>query len=141
MDRRKIGLRDLDKDVLISAPKKVKIYREGGWLMLSQDKVLEIVTEKRYTGDTLRVLLFFISMTEYDNRIKNYTQKKISEKIKINQSKVSTAIRMLEADKIIYKHDDETRDFYFSDTLLTKGTKKYREETGIRKLRNMSGNE
>ena len=127
MDKRKIGLGDLDRDVLISAPKKVKVYREGGWLMLSQDKVLEIVTEKRYTGDTLRVLLFFISMAEYDNRIRNYTQKKIAEKIKINQSKVSTAVKILEADKIIYKPDDETKEYYFSDSLLTKGTHKYQK--------------
>lgn len=126
MKFRKINHRDLDKDVLISAPRKVKIYREGRFLMLNQDKVLEIITEKRYTGDTLRVFLFFISITEYDNRIKGYTQKKISEKIKINQSKVSTAIKDLESDGIIFK-DEETRDYYFTDELLTKGVQKYKK--------------
>jgi len=127
MNKKKIGLRDLDRDVLISAPKKVRIYKEGRWLMLSLDKVLEIITEKRYTGDTLRVLLFFIAMTEYDNRIKNFTQKKISEKIKISQSKVSLAIKTLEADKIIYRPDDEEKMYYFSEELLIKGTQKYQK--------------
>lgn len=122
--KRKIGLRDLEKDVLISVPKRVNKFRKGGFLMISQDKMQEIVTEKRYTGDTLRVLLFFITITEYDNRIRGYTQKKIAEKINITQSKVSSAIKCLIEDGIIYK-DDETRDFYFSNDLLVKGTQKY----------------
>jgi len=128
MKKRKVDINDLNKEILISSQRKTRIYREGGWLMLSQDKVLEIVTEKRYTGDTLRVLLFFISMTEYDNRIKNYTQKKIAEKIKINQSKVSSAIKILEADKIIFQPDEEVKEYYFSEQLLTKGTHKYRDK-------------
>jgi DNA-binding MarR family transcriptional regulator len=127
VNKRKLGLRDLDKDILISVPRKVKVYREGGWLMLSQDKILEIVTEKRYTGDTLRVLLFFISVAEYDNRIRNYTQKKIAEKLRIGQPKVSIAIKILERDRIIYVPDDETKEYYFSNDLLTKGTHKYKK--------------
>jgi len=122
--KRKIGMRDYDKDVLISAPRKFKIFREGGFLMLSQDRVMEIISEKRYTGDTLRVFLFFIAVTEYDNRIKGYTQKKIAEKIKITQSKVSSAMKMLIDDGIIYK-DEDTRDYYFAGDLLQKGTYKY----------------
>ena len=124
MLKRKIQFRDLDKDIIISVPRKVNKYRKGGYLMLNQDKILEIVTEKRYTGDTLRVLLFFISITEYDNRIRGYTQSKIAEKIKITQSKVSTAVKTLIADSIIFK-DEDTRDYYFSDDLLVKGTQKY----------------
>jgi len=138
MGKKKIGFRDLDRDVLISAPRKIKIYEEGHWLMLSQDKVLQIITEKKYTGDTLRVLLFFIAVTDYDNRIKNFTQKKISEKIKISQSKVSLAIKALQADKIIYMPDDDEKMFYFSDDLLTKGTYKYLETEKSKKA-NLGG--
>ena len=42
MLKRKIQFRDLDKDIIISVPRKVNKYRKGGYLMLNQDKILAI---------------------------------------------------------------------------------------------------
>jgi DNA-binding MarR family transcriptional regulator len=89
--------------------------------IISQDKILEIVINKHYTGSVFRLLLFFMAITEYDNRIKYYTQKEISQKIKMTQSEVSAAIRTLDTDGIIKK---DGRDWYFSDELLVKGNSK-----------------
>jgi hypothetical protein len=120
--KRRVSRQDINKEVLISAPKRNFKFKRGDFMIICQSKMQELLVNKSYVGDTLRVLLFFISITEYGNRIKYYTQREISEQIKVNQAKVSAGIKALVADNIIYK---DGRDYYFNDELLIKGYEDY----------------
>jgi DNA-binding MarR family transcriptional regulator len=122
--RRKVLNQDLGKEVLISTTKRNFKYQRGDFMILCQSKLLEVLRDKSYVGDTLRVLLFFMSCTEYGNRIEYYTQREIAEQIKVAQPKVSAAVKALEADKVIYKGKNG-RDYYFNDELLLKGYEDY----------------
>lgn len=122
--KRKVLNQDLGKEVLITATKRNFKYKRGDFMIICQSKMQEVLINKNYVGDTLRVLLFFMSVTEYGNRIKYFTQREISDKIKMGQSKVSAAVKALVADNIIYK---EGRDFYFNDDLLIKGYENYEQ--------------
>jgi len=116
---RKIGVSDFDKNVIIESRRKNLNYKKGWFFVVNQEKVQEMIKNKKYTGETLRLLLFFMSVVEYDNRIKAYTQTQIAEKISMRQPQISRAIKDLESDRIIIK---DGRDFYFSTEFLTKGT-------------------
>jgi DNA-binding MarR family transcriptional regulator len=87
--------------------------------VVNQEKVEEMIKSKKYTGETLRLLLFFMSVVEYDNRIKAYTQAQIAEKTSMRQPQISRAMKDLEKDEIIIK---DGRDYYFSTEFLAKGT-------------------
>ena len=126
MKYRKVGLKDIGSQIFHHFPKRNNKYRRGRFLQLNQDKVIEICTNKRYTGSIMRVLYYFHGLTEYGNRIPYLSQTTISKTLKMTQSEVSNAIKMLEEDKIIFKKTPY-KDFYFSDDLLMKGNAYYQK--------------
>jgi hypothetical protein len=120
----KIGFRDLGTTVLHHFPKRNNKYRRGKFLLLNQDKVMEICTGKRYPGYVLRVFVYFFGLVDYGNRIPYLSQAAISKNIKITRPEVSLALKILKEDGIIFKKEPY-KDFYFSEDLLMKGNEYY----------------
>lgn len=119
---RKVDENDLDKNILIETKRKNLNYKKGLFFVVNQEKVQEILKNKKYKGESLRLLLFFMSIVEYDNRIKSYTQIQIAEKTAMKQPQISRAMKELESDGLIYK---DGRDYYFNEDFLTKGSWRY----------------
>jgi len=122
---RKVKLDDLDRNILIETKTRKLNYKKGWFFVVNQEKVQDMIRNKKYNGETLRLLLFFMSIVEFDNRIKAYTQKQIAEKTGMKQPQISRASKELEIDNIIFK---DGRDYYFNDEFLTKGTWNYRNQ-------------
>ena len=102
-------------------------YEKGFFAMVNQgnkdyNPLVELAAMK-LTGETWRLLMFYIGHMQYDNRIKTCTQREISEKIGMAQSHVSKANKALLENGIIVK---EGRDYYFSDKFVKKGVRKYK---------------
>lgn len=118
----RIGLEDLGEGYLIFHPSRVDKYPKGGFAMYLQQGFLKLASETKFSVSA-RMLFFYMGVVEYDNRIKNYAQREISEMTGITQANISKATKELLEDGIIYK---DGRDFYFNDEYILKGTRKYR---------------
>jgi DNA-binding MarR family transcriptional regulator len=124
MKYRRVGLKDIGSQILHHFPKKNNKYRRGRFLQLNQDKVIEICSNKRYSGSIMRVFYYFHGVVEYGNRIPYLSQSAISKILKMSQPDVSNAIKILEEDRIIFKKQPY-KDYYFSEDLLVKGNSYY----------------
>lgn len=113
---------DLVLNVIPPKKKRNKSYKKGGFFLINQEKLTELLknkeTSKRLTGETLKLLLFYQSLVEYGNRIKGYTQIQMSEMTGMKQSQISRGTKELVSLDIIYK---EGRDYYFNNDFLMKG--------------------
>lgn len=84
----------------------------GGWLMNSQ-KALEILaTDKNLTGEMLRVFLFLCSKSDFNNWIQ-VTQLEICNKLDLQKSNVSRAIKQLVNKNIILRGKKVGRSFEY----------------------------
>lgn len=114
-----VELKDIGKELFIKTKKRVINYKKGEFFVVNQEEIKKIIQDKKkYTGETLRLLLFFMSIVEYDNRIKGYTQTQIAEIMGVKQPQISRAMKELESSGIIVK---EGKDYYFNSNFLTKG--------------------
>ena len=119
MKKHEIEINDIGKEVFIKTKKHKINYKKGAFFVVNQEEIRKIIQDKkRYTGEVLRLLLFFMSIVEYDNRIKGYTQTQLAEIMGVKQPQISRAIRELQNAKIIIK---DGRDYYFNPQFLTKG--------------------
>lgn len=72
------------------------------WMMTFQDSLEMIATDEDMTGQTLKVMLLLMSNLEFENYI-TIKQVTIAEKLKINKSDVSKAMKLLVNKGIILK--------------------------------------
>jgi predicted transcriptional regulator len=95
--------------VYIAYPKK-KITGNR-WIMTFQDSLEIIATDKDMTGQTLKVMLLLMGNLEFENYI-TIKQVAIAEKLEMDKSVVSRAMRLLIAKGIILKVKDGTTTGY-----------------------------
>ena len=79
--------------------------------MTFQDSLEIIATDKDITGETLRVLMILMSSLEFDNYI-TIKQVAIAEKLKMQKTHVSRAIKLLVDKSIILKVKEGTTTGY-----------------------------
>jgi len=107
--------------------KTIEKYKEGFFAMINQgDKDYNPFVEisrLKLSGETWRLMMFYIGVVQYDNRIKAYTQREIAEMTDMAQPNVSNANKALLEAGIIIK---DGRDYYFSDKFVKKGLKRYK---------------
>lgn len=89
-------------------------FKKGTFFTMNK-LISKIVLQKKYTGETFRVLFILLEMIDFNNRIKTFRQVDIADILKISQSNVSRALKVLKDDNIIYKQD---HDWYFSDKFV-----------------------
>lgn len=119
LKKEEIEVKDIGKEVFVKTRKRKINYKKGAFFVVNQEEIRKIIQDKkRYTGEVLRLLLFFMSIVEYDNRIKNYTQMQLAELMGVKQPQISRAIKELQESEIIIK---DGRDYYFNSRFLTKG--------------------
>ena len=89
-------------------------FKKGTFFTMSK-LISKVVLQKKYTGETFRVLFTLLEMIDFNNRIKTFRQVDIADILKISQSNVSRALKVLKEDNIIYK---QGHDWYFSDEFV-----------------------
>ena len=112
-------LHSFDADGKLSEIDEVKIYVpiqkrhfEKGEFFMTHFAFLDKVSEKNYSGLTLRVLVRLLRRIEFNNRISIFRQKELAEELKASQANISRVIKILEKDGIIVKRDDHHYYFY-----------------------------
>lgn len=83
---------------------KAKIKNER-WMMIFQDSLELIATDEDMTGQAFRVLMILMVNLEFDNYI-TIKQNVLAEKLKMNKTNVSRAMKLLVDKKIILKVKD-----------------------------------
>jgi hypothetical protein len=105
-----------------------KKYEEGYFAMLNQGSEnynpYHELSAIRFTGESLRLFLFYIGSVEYDNKIKYYKQREIAEITNISRANISEANNNLLNAGVIYK---DGKNYYFNDKYVMKGLRQYRE--------------
>ena len=89
-------------------------FKKGTFFTMSK-LISKVVLQKKYTGETFRVLFTLLDMIEFNNRVSSFTQVELAKKLNVNQSNISKALKVLKDDNIIYK---QGRDWYFSDEFV-----------------------
>lgn len=89
-------------------------FKKGTFFTMSK-LISKVVLQKKYTGETFRVLFTLLDMIDFNNRISTFTQKDLSEKLNTSQPNISKSLKVLSDDNIIYK---KGRDWYFSDEFV-----------------------
>ena len=89
-------------------------FRKGTFFTMNK-LISKVVLQKKYTGETFRVLFLLLDMIDFNNRIQSFTQKDLAEKLNTSQPNISKALKVLSDDNIIYK---KNRDWYFSDEFV-----------------------
>ena len=105
----------------------VKKYKEGYFGMFNQGdeytNPLEELAGIKHAGETLRLMLFYMSILDYNNRIRNLPQREIAERINMTRPNVSKANKALEKAGVITRIG---RDYYFNDKYMLKGIRRYK---------------
>ena len=78
------------------------MYGKGGWLAVAQEALLRIVQDKDITQEPMRVFVYLCARLEFENFIR-VSQKEIGEALKMDKSKVSKSIKLLESKGILLR--------------------------------------
>jgi len=113
---------DLSKHAYVKVPWRINKYPRGFFGMYFQPSFIRLAA-RRYTGEVASLLLFFMGVVEYDNRIKYHTQEEIADILKMARPNISKAIKVLVKDDVIRKIG---RDYYWNEEYIMKGVMKYR---------------
>lgn len=89
-------------------------FKKGEFFMVSFE-FEKLLLEKNYGVIELKVLVALKCRLDFNNRIRQFTQKDIAQEIKSSQPNVSKALKRLEEDQIIYRDGLE---YYFSDSYI-----------------------
>lgn len=108
--------------ITMLVPRKEK-WNRGDYVMGLQKSFIEIA-KYGLSGEQLSILMYLIGKTDFENYV-NITQKEISTELKIDQSNVSKAIKVLVDKKIIKKMKKGTSNFYlFNPEIVYRGQSK-----------------
>jgi hypothetical protein len=75
----------------------------------------KLVLDKKYNSVDLRLIVALKEKLDFNNRISNFTQKEIAERVGSTQPKISRALKKLEEDEVIFK---DGLDYYFNDSYI-----------------------
>jgi DNA-binding MarR family transcriptional regulator len=101
----------IQKDVKILTKHEERHFKKGEFFMAAFI-LPELILDKDYSGVTHRVLWYLLLHLDYNNRIRSFKQIKIAERLNVSQSNISSSLKKLLEDGVIYKRDE---DYYFHD--------------------------
>ena len=94
----------------------------GKWMRIYQDTIDWLIKTKGIRGESLKVLLALIAEAGFQNILPS--QKKIAQKLQMEQASVSRAYKQLYDLRLLYKEDAS---YTLSPLLCWKGTRKQQE--------------
>ena len=84
----------------------------GGWVMNSQEALRILATDKDLKGETYRVLLYLLSILDFENWIQ-IQQKEIANELQMHKQHINRAIKLLENKEIILRGEKSGRSYSF----------------------------
>jgi DNA-binding MarR family transcriptional regulator len=113
-------------DVLIGATKKH--FEKGGFVVMSKSFVDYFLktnddntVELELTGFDMKLFFVLIQKSEANNRIKNFKQKELAEKLGTSVPNISISLKKLIEKKLILKIE---HDYYLNDEIVYTGKKR-----------------
>ncbi len=118
---------EIAPDIMVVQRKQKKTG--GRWMKLNQDPMAFLANRKDIRGETLRVFILLTAVADYRNLLP--TQKRVAQKLVINQAQVSRAYKQLSEIGFVYKKEGN---YYLDPRVCWKGTQK-QMDAACRELR------
>ena len=78
------------------------------WFMASQEALLELATDKEFSGETYRVFFYMAAHLDFENYIR-ISQKEIADQLKLKNTNVSRAVRKLKEKALLVEGKESGR--------------------------------